>query len=97
VPAQYTEYLSRLRMRVYETLRYPPAARRRGLSGVVTIELTILPSGTIRDVAIVESAAHPLLEEAATQAVRELGAHPFPSDVPPRALRIRLPVVFRLE
>lgn len=95
--ALYSEYLARLRQRVHESLRYPAAARRRGLAGGVTIELTILPSGAIRDVTIVESSSHPLLDQAALDTVRELRAQPFPTNVPPRTLRVRLPVVFRLE
>jgi protein TonB len=72
-------------------------ARRRGLTGAVTIELTILPSGTIRNVAIVQSSQHRLLDEAAVETVRELADHPFPAGVPPRSLRVRLPVVFELQ
>ncbi len=96
-PAVYAEYLSRLRQRLHEALRYPPAARRRGLTGAVTIELTILPSGLIRDVSVVTSSSHPLLDDAAVETVRELRAQPFPASLPPRTLRVRLPVVFQLE
>jgi periplasmic protein TonB len=96
-PALYTEYLARLRQRVHAALRYPPAARRRGLTGAVTIELTILPSGMIRDVSVVKSSAHRLLDEAAVETVRELGAHAFPASVPARTLRVRLPIVFELQ
>ncbi len=95
--AVYTEYLARLRQRVHEALRYPAAARRRGLTGAVTIELTILPSGLIRDVSIVESSSHAILDEAAVDTVRSLRTQPFPGNVPPRTLRIRLPVVFQLQ
>ncbi len=95
--ALYTEYLAGLRQRIHAALRYPPMARRRGLTGAVTIELTILPSGMIRDVSIVQSSAHRLLDEAAVETVRELGAQPFPASVPPRILRVRLPIVFELQ
>lgn len=93
----YKEYLARLRQRVHEALRYPPAARRRGLTGAVTIELTILPSGLIRDVSVVESSSHTILDEAAVETVRTLRSQPFPRNVPPRTLRVRLPVVFELQ
>ncbi|HEY7366065.1 MAG TPA: TonB family protein [Methylomirabilota bacterium] len=92
--AVYAEYLARLRQRVHAALRYPPMARRRGLTGAVTVELTILPSGMIRDVSVVKSSAHRLLDEAAVETVQELGAQPFPAGVPPRTLRVRLPIVF---
>jgi protein TonB len=95
--AVYKEYLAWLRQRVHEALRYPPAARRRGLTGAVTIELTILPSGLIRDVSVVESSSHTILDEAAVETVRTLRSQPFPRNVPPRTLRVRLPVVFELQ
>jgi protein TonB len=95
--AAYTKYLGGLRQRIHEALRYPPAARRRGLSGAVTLELTILPSGVIRDVSVVESSSHAVLDEAALDTVRALRAQPFPRNVPPRTLRVRLPVVFQLQ
>jgi protein TonB len=95
--AAYTEYLGGVRQRIHEALRYPPAARRRGLTGAVTLELTILPSGAIRDVSVVESSSHAILDEAALDTVRSLRAQPFPRNVPPRTLRVRLPVVFHLQ
>jgi TonB family protein len=59
--------------------------------------LTVLPSGAIGPVTVVESSAHPLLEQAALETVRSLRAAPFPADLPPRTLRVRLPVVFQLR
>lgn len=95
--AMYAGYLDRLRQRVHEALRYPAAARRRGLSGTVTIDLTVLPDGAIGPVHVVESSAHPLLDAAVVESVRSLGRQPFPRDLPARTLRVRLPVVFELR
>src|SRR5438876_282105 len=41
VGAEYGAYLGRLRARVQHSLRYPLAARRRGLSGTVHVEIII--------------------------------------------------------
>lgn len=97
LPGVYTDYLARLRQRIHEALRYPPAARRRGLTGAVTVELTVLPSGAISDVRVVQSSSHSLLDDAAVEAVQELRPQRFPANVPARPLRVRLPVVFQLE
>jgi protein TonB len=86
-----------LRQRLHQTLRYPAAARRRGLTGAVTLELTILPNGLISEVSVVKTSSHSLLDEAAVESVRALRAQPFPAGLPPRTLRVRLPVVFQLE
>lgn len=95
--AMYAGYLGRLRQRIDEALRYPAAARRRGLTGTVTIEVTVLPDGAIGPVRVVESSAHPLLDEAAVDSVRSLHPQPFPRDLPARTLSVRLPVVFVLR
>jgi TonB family protein len=45
----------------------------------------------------VRSSSHALLDDAALDAARGLPRVPFPPDVRPRALRVRLPVVFELR
>src|SRR5439155_1571089 len=95
--AEYGAYLGRLRARVQQSLRYPLAARRRGLSGTVHVEIIIRPDGVISAVAVADSSAHAVLDDAAVETIRRLAPEPLPSDVPPRTLRVRLPVVFALE
>ena len=97
VGAEYGAYLGRLRARVQHSLRYPLAARRRGLSGTVHVEIIIRPDGMISAVAVADSSAHAVLDDAAVETIRRLAPEPLPRDVPPRTLRVRLPVVFALE
>jgi TonB family protein len=94
--ARYTAYLQRWRDRIQAALGYPPAARRRGVAGTVHLEITVDPGGRLREARVVRS-AHPLLDEAALESVRGLGPEPFPPGLPPRTLRVRLPVVFALQ
>jgi protein TonB len=95
--AEYGPYLTRLRQRVQEALRYPPAARRRNVQGAVGLEILIRPDGTLGAVTLADSSGHAVLDEAALETVRSLRPEPFPAGVPPRLLRVRLPVVFTLE
>jgi periplasmic protein TonB len=95
--AEYAEYLAFLRRRVVESLTYPAVARRRGLTGTVQVDLDIHPTGVISRVEVVTSSSHRVLDDAAVEAVRGLGRVPFPSNVQPRLLRVRLPVVFDLR
>ena len=95
--AEYGAYLGRLRQRVQQALGYPLAARRRGLSGTVHVEIVIRPDGVIGGVAVADSSSHAILDDAAVDTIRRLAPAPFPSDVQPRTLRVRLPVVFALE
>jgi protein TonB len=93
----YGAYRNALRRLIQEVLRYPSAARRRGLSGTVELEIHVQPNGSVGKVAVVDSSAHPILDQAAVDAVRSLPRLPFPAGLQPRALRVRLPVVFELR
>ena len=93
----YAGYIALLRRRVQEGLTYPSAARRRGLSGTVHLDISVEPTGAIADVLVVRSSSHDLLDAAALDAVRALRRVPFPPGVRPRAVRVRLPVVFELR
>jgi periplasmic protein TonB len=94
---EYGPYLAAVRRRVQDTLRYPPAAVRRNLSGTVDIEIVVNPSGDVADVRVVRSSSHAVLDAAAVDALRRLPRVPFPADVAPRTIRARLPVVFELQ
>ena len=93
----YGPYLAALRRRLQAALEYPAAARRRGLSGTVHLEIALEATGHVSDVLLVRSSSHAVLDAAALDAARNLRGVPFPPDVRPRALRVRLPVVFELR
>lgn len=58
---------------------YPPMAVRRGLTGSVTIQTTIDPSGTITSVSVVGSSGQSILDKAAVQAAYSVGSYPNPT------------------
>lgn len=94
---EYAGYLARVRERIQEGLRYPPAARRRGVTGTVHLEISIGVDGAIGAVAVNTSSSHEILDRAALDAARSAPRVPFPSDVRPQPLRVRLPVRFELR
>jgi periplasmic protein TonB len=94
---EYAAYYGLLRRRVLEAVKYPPTARRRGLTGTVQIEIDIQPSGAISRVVVVSSSSHRVLDDAAIEAIQDVGRLPFPAHVRPQLLRVRLPVVFELQ
>src|SRR3989441_9841966 len=71
--AEYGAYLGRLRARGQQALRYPLAARRRGLSGTVHGEIIIPPDGGSSAVPVADSSAHAVLGAAAVATIRRLG------------------------
>jgi protein TonB len=95
--AEYGPYLAGVRRRFLEALKYPPPARSRGLTGTVQLEVLIKRDGAIGNVSVASSSSHPLLDEAALEAMRGLPPQPFPRGLTPRELRVRLPVVFDLQ
>jgi protein TonB len=48
---------------------YPPQALRNGTTGWVELEFTITPSGSVRDIAVVEAQPRGVFEQAATTAL----------------------------
>src|SRR5205807_9167407 len=70
--AEYGAYLGRLRTRVQESLRYPLAARRRGLSGTVNLAIVIRPDRAISGAAVPDLSAHAVLDAAAVEALGRL-------------------------
>ena len=97
VPPEFGPYLARFRQRIQDLVVYPLAARRRGLAGRVEVELLLEPSGRVRDIAVIASSSHGLLDEAAVEALRALPPVPLPEHLPRRPLRVRLPVIFQLH
>ena len=94
---EYGPYLTALRQRIQESVRYPSSARRRGLAGTVSVEILILANGTIGDVTLLESSTHQALDDAALETIRALPRMPLPPGLPARALRVRVPVVFQMR
>jgi TonB family protein len=97
VGAEYGSYLTALRQRIQQSVRYPATARRRGLAGTVSVEILILANGTISKVTLLESSSHQVLDEAALDTIRALPRMPLPSSLPARPLRVRVPVVFQMR
>jgi protein TonB len=97
VGAEYGPYLAALRQRIQQSVRYPASARRRGLAGTVSVEILILVNGAIGDVTLLESSSHSVLDEAALETIRSLPRMPLPPELPARALRVRVPVVFQMR
>lgn len=97
VPPEYGAYLARFRERIQESVVYPFASRRRGEAGRVEVELLVDPTGRVRELNVVSSSSHALLDEAAVEAVRSVRPLPLPEHLPRRPLRVRLPVIFQLR
>lgn len=72
-------------------LFYPPEAVRRGLEGEVVLLLMLDAGGHVQNAEIARSSGHALLDEAALDAARRMGA------LPGNPRQTLFPVSFRLE
>jgi protein TonB len=95
--ADYGAYYASFRKRVQEAAGYPVSARRRGISGTVEIEVLIDPTGAVRNVKLVASSSHAVLDDAALEAVRSVSPMPLPEHLPRRPFVFVLPVSFQLR
>ena len=57
---------------------YPELARRMKIHGVVKIEVTVAPNGTVKETKVI--GGHPLLVEASVDAVRRWKYAPAPDE-----------------
>jgi protein TonB len=71
--------------------RYPPLARRRGLSGTTIVAFRLAADGALARLSVEQSSGSSLLDEAALAAIRE--AAPFAIG----DCSFTLPLQFRLE
>lgn len=70
MPPSAQERLDAIRQRVQEAVRYPQAARERGIQGVARIQFRIDAEGRAAGVITVESSGSGLLDAAAEDAAR---------------------------
>ena len=89
VAAQFT-YIRGL---ILKNLVYPAEARRAGLGGRVTVGFIIFEDGLVRNIRIVESSGHDLLDRTVIEAVKR--CQPFPR--PPGRAELIVPILFKLK
>lgn len=76
---------------------YPELARRRGYEGVVLLEVLVTEEGSVGELRVARSSGHTVLDRAAVQTVGEWRFVPGRRGDLPVAMRVRIPVRFRLQ
>jgi protein TonB len=79
------------------TPRYPPAARRLRLQGVVQLLVAVDVQGRVSGAVVQSSSGHAELDSAARQAVFDARFRPYQVDGEPRAVEVLVPVQFALS
>ena len=91
--AYMREHFVYIRDLIMKHLKYPPAARRLGWKGAVTVSFVVLENGLAGDIKIVKSSGHDMLDQAVVRTIQQI--QPFPK--PPAKAELTVPIVFRLE
>jgi len=92
------KYLNDLLPGLNTQKRYPPIARRRGVTGVVNVRFTILADGNLASSELVESSGSRHLDrEALRMLSRAQPFPPIPKDLQKNRIQIDLPIVFELH
>ena len=76
---------------------YPSSARRLGIQGTTLLSVLVAEDGRVADVVVKQSAGHPDLDQAATDAVRRWRFEPARRGSEAVAVWVLLPVEFRLR
>jgi protein TonB len=76
---------------------YPSTARRLGVEGTTLLRVYVAADGRVTDVQLDQTAGHPDLDRAATEAVRRWKFEPGRRGSEPIGMWVRLPVQFVLK
>jgi protein TonB len=77
--------------------RYPRIARRRAISGSVTLQFAILPDGRVMDAKITHSSGHAVLNTATLQALKRASPMPpFPPSIKKHRLQVEVPIAYEV-
>lgn len=91
------KFLRQLHHKILESHRYLLNARKLGLEGTVTVAFNLMPDGNAQAIRVLKTSGHPLLDEAALDAVQ----HALPFKPPLKAgsppLELTVPISFTLR
>jgi len=83
---------------IAKSKRYPERALRRHTTGSGTVRLTIIPTGDVEEIEIVQSTSSPILDQELKEMVERASPFPpFPKDLTRDSLVVVLPVAFQLR
>lgn len=91
------DYLALVRGLVENNREYPAMARQLGLTGTVTVRVSIRGDGSISEVTVAGSAGHKSLDKAALSAVKRAAPFKPPKGFGLGQVTVEIPMVYRLR
>lgn len=91
-------YLEKLKKKLNENKNYPPAAKRRGLEGVVHLKFKIMADGTIINETVSQKSQFAILDRSALETVKNITKHkPIPKELEMESMELEVPFFFILK
>jgi len=90
-------YQRLIKQKIEENKRYPLFARDEGIEGLVWLKFVILRNGQLKDIKVVKSSSHQILDKAAIESIKKANPFPpFPEEIRERSLTMSICLCFEL-
>jgi len=90
-------YQRLIKQKIEENKRYPLLARNKGIEGLVWLKFVILRNGQLKDIKVVKSSSHQILDKAAIESIKKANPFPpFPEEIRERSLTMSICLCFEL-
>lgn len=91
-------YQQLIKQKIEENKRYPLLARNKGIEGDVWVKFEILKNGKVKNIKVVKSSHHQILDKAAIESIKKANPFPpFPEGLKERSLIINICLRFELK
>jgi len=91
-------YQQLIKQKIEENKKYPLLARNKGIEGKVWVKFEILKNGKVKDIKVVKSSHHQILDKAAIESIKKANPFPpFPEGLKEGSLVINICLRFELK
>ena len=91
-------YQQLIKQKIEENKRYPLLARNKGIEGKVWVKFEILKNGKVKNIKVVKSSYHQILDKAAIESIKKANPFPpFPEGLKESSLIINICLRFELK
>ena len=88
-----SKYLSGVRTKIQQELIFPSIAKRRRMSGVVTVSFVLLKDGSVTQIQVIESSSS-IFEKSAIKTITNIKFDKIPNAINKETVNITIPISF---
>jgi len=91
-------YFSLIREKIEQNKIYPEVARKKGITGKVKLNFSILSNGDIREIKILSSSGNDILDNSAIETIKRIIPFPpFPKDLQKDSISFVITISYKLK